>query len=105
MRECPGCNRKFPHGNLEFRRKTARPVWTCLTCYRRERKAQGINDRGERKPQWRNPNAVTGTAGKCTPETAEKIHQTLRNNPQAIHRLCDLLEGQFRYATGQQIRA
>jgi hypothetical protein len=99
MRTCPVCERKFPHGDLKCRRKTARPIWTCNACYNREKRR---NKRGERKPNpvpVRDPKAKTGSAGQCTPETYAKLRDNFRTNPHALQRICDLLEGNNRYAT------
>ena len=101
-RICPGCGGKFPPLRYPNNRnqRTARPVWTCTLCYRRERRNAGHRSTkpssGSLKDhQKRTPGAITGPGPKeTTPETREKLRQLFRRDPEkVIHRLCDLMEG------------
>jgi len=102
-RICPGCGGKFPPLRYPNNRnaKTARPVWTCDPCYRKQRRKAGKDGN---KPssrtalkdyQKRTPGAITGPgARRPTPETVAKLRALFQRDPDAvIHRLCDLLRG------------
>lgn len=103
-RICPGCGGKFPPLRYPNNRnnRIARPIWTCGSCYHRQRRADGIetNKPSSKSPglkdyQKRTPGAITGAGPKeTTPETRERLRLLFKSDPEkVIHRLCDLMEG------------
>lgn len=101
MRTCPGCNQQFPAVKEQYRRKWARPVWTCTQCYKRQRREAGLETMTHK---IRIPGAIEGHGPKrASPETQARLAALFRTDPEkVIHKLCDLMEG---FHAGEKLKA